>query len=392
MLLERSPVAVGLVAAVVIGVATTFAIAVSGDLFRTGTPIVAEFENSEGLKPGDDVMVAGIRAGSVDDVRIVGDRVEIHLVVEPEIARDASARIVLRNILGRRAVEVLPGSDWDDLMADEDDPRIPLDRTSSLVDIPDLGDETVALLRDSDVDALETLIVSLADVTEDQRDEVGELLDGLRRFSAVLADNRDDLERLIVRAETVVDAAADRDQELVTIIDEFGSTLDTLVRRRAEVVRFLDETASSTTAVADLVGDERERIDRVLAELHDVLEIADRHQVDIAHSFAYGGVAFYGFSQVGAEGEGDTPYWGNILTTGAGQLGIDAFAGCGGVLDEFLDEVFGEETECPEAGGPSAPDSDASGISGDGGDAMSDGDEPVPSLPSFGQLFTGGLR
>lgn len=383
MLLDRNPVWIGAIAAVVIAAATTFAVAVSGDVFRTGTPVVIELDNSEGLKAGDDVIVAGVRAGSVDDVSIAGDRVEVEVLVEPELTREASARIILRNVLGRRAVEIQPGDDWDNLMADEEDPRIPLERTASLVDVPDLGDETEALLRDADVDALESLIVSLADVTEDQRDEVGELLDGLSRVTAVLADNRDELEQLIDRAETVVDAAAERDEELVTIIDEFGSTLETLARRRAEIVRFLDETAASTTTVADLVADERARMDRVLAELHDVLEIADRHQVDIAHSLAYGGVAFYGFSQIGRQGDDDTPYWGNILTTGAGQLGVDVFAGCGGVLDTFLDEVFDEETECPEPGGP------ASSGEADGGDGTAaDGDEGS----SFGQLFGGALR
>lgn len=380
MLLERNLAWVGAIAAAVIGVATVFAIAMTEDLFRRGDPIVAEFANSEGVQPGDDVMVAGVRAGAVDDVRVQDGRVVVSMVVETEVPRDSSARVILRNMLGRRSVEIHAGSDWDNLMRDEDDPRIPLERTRSLVDIPDLGDETVALLRDADVDAMETLIVALADVTEGQREEFGELLDGLSRFARVLADQRESLRELIVRAEVVVDAAADRDDDLVAIIDDFGATLEVLARRRGEVQRFLGATATSTNRVADLVSDERDRIDRVLAELHDVLEIADDHQVDIAHTMAYGGVAFHGFSEVGRQGEADNPYWGNILTTGVGPAGIDAVAGCGGLIDEMLDQIFGE-ADCPEDGGP------AGGQSTDPG--AGNGDPTGSTLSGF---FQGALR
>lgn len=367
MMMERNFVVVGLVAAIVIGAGTFFAIAVSEDLFRRGDTIEIELANSEGLAPGADVLVAGIRAGQIDAVELAGDRVVATVVVTTPIPRDSEARVVLRNMLGRKGIEILPGRDWDRLLADEDEPRIPLERTTVLVDVPDLGDETVDLLRDSDVDALEVLVRSLADVTEDQREEFGALLDGLSGVSRVLAGNRDDLETLVVRSETLVAAAAESDEEIVAIIDAFGSTLNALSARRTELARLLRETSAMSHLVADLVGEERVRIDRSLRELHEVLEIVDRHQVDIAHAWAYGGVGFWGFSQVGRSGEADNPYWGNILTTGVGEAGIDAIAGCGGVVDTFLDQIFGE-AECPEDGGPAGGrDTDTARTSASGG-------------------------
>lgn len=380
MLLERNPVMIGVIAALVIAAATAFGLAMTGDVFRRGDAVVIEFANSQGVSAGDEVQVAGIRAGAVDDVRIAGDLVEVAIVLHTEVPIDSTARVSLRNMLGRRVVEVEPGRDWDNLLNDAEEARIPLERTSTLVDIPDLGDDTVDLLRDADVDALEVLVRSLADVTEDQRDEFGQLLDGLRSFSAVLADNREELAQLIVRSETLVDAAADRDAELVTIIDRFGSTLQLLAERRSELRRLLHETSGTTNAVADLVGEERLALDRILGEVHEVLEMADRHQVDIAHSMAYGGVAFYGFSQVGRSGPADNPYWGNILTTGLGEAGVDAIAGCGGIIDRFLDTVFGP-SECPEPGGYSG------GEDGAKRDDVIDGN-PLP-FPSMRSLFQG---
>lgn len=375
MILERNQVVVGIVFAALIAVGTVFAVGFSDDVLRSGYRVSIELADAEGLAPGDDVMLAGLRAGTVEDVALDGDHVAVRARVTAEVPADSRAQLVLRNLVGKRAIELVPGDDWGHLLEEMDEPRIPLDRTDGLVDVPDLADETVALLRDADTEALRALVTSLADVTEGQRDEVGELLDGLSRVSAVLAEKRDALQRLITRSEDLVDAAADRDEQIVTIIDEFGSTLDVLNRNRDELTRLLTETAGASSVTADLVREERARLDRVLDEVHEVLEIVDDHQVDLAHTMAYGGVSFYGFSQVGRSGEEDTPYWGNILTTGIGDAGIDAFAGCGGAVDRFLDQIFGP-AECPEEG-----DRTAGPQEGAGGDAAA----PAPS--SLGALF-----
>lgn len=349
MILERNQVVVGIIFTALIVAGTVFAIGFSDDVFESGYRVEIELDNAEGLQSGDDVLVAGLRGGKVEDVSIDGDHVSVRARFTTEVPVDSSARLVLRNFVGKRALEIVTGDDWDRLLQDAEDPVIPVERTSGLVDLPDLADETVSLLRDADTDALRALITSLADVTEGQRDEVGALLDGVQRLSGILADKRDALAQLIDRSEDLVDAAADRDAQIVTIIDGFGSTLDVLNRNRDELTRLLDETAGASSITADLIRDERQRLDRVLDELHEVLEIVDDHQIDLAHTMAYGGVSFYGFSQVARSGNADNPFWGNILTTGIGDAGIDAFAGCGGMVDQFLDQIFGP-AECPEEG------------------------------------------
>lgn len=348
MLLERNQAVVGAIFAILLVGGTIFAVGFSGQLTESGTLITVELANSEGLEAGGNVLVAGLRAGKVQSVSIEGDHVAVRARLTTEMPVDSSARLVLRNFVGKRGLEIVPGNNWDRLLQEVDDPRIPVSRTDTLVDFPDLGNETVQLLRDTDTNALEKVVTALADVTAGQRDEVGRLLDGLRRVSDVLADRRDALATLIDRAEVLADAAADKDRDITRIIDQFGSTLDTLAANRDDLRRLLEQTALSTEATADLIDSERDRLDRVLNEVHEVLEIADDHQVDLAHSFAYGGVAFEGFASVGRQGNEDTPFWGNILTSGIGDAGIDAFAGCGGTVDQFLDVIFGE-AECPDA-------------------------------------------
>ena len=381
MLLERNQAVVGAIFCALLLVGTFLAITIDRGVIAGGVTVSALFTDAAGLEAGDSVLVAGVRAGSVQSVEVHGEVARAQLRVETEMPSDSRARIILQNFLGKRAVMLEAGGAWDQPLQDGD--VIPVGRTSTPVDFPELGDETVRLLRESDVDALQTLITSVADVTEGQHDNVEQLLTGVQRLSNVLSDKREELRDVLVKSEQLVDAFADKDDEIVTIIDEFGSTLDRLARRRNDLERLLEATARSSTATAELVGDERVRLDRVLAELREDLAIVDRHQVDIAHAFAYGGVAFEGFANIARQGELDNPYWGNIFADSLGPLGVDALFGCGGVVDQLFDEVLGPDPRtCDEQdqGGPGEDD-------GEGGGRAA-GARRQREAASFGSLFS----
>lgn len=347
MLLERNQALVGLIAAIVIAAGTVFAVVLSAGAFVSGYPVAVEFENAAGITSGDHVLVAGVRAGQVTDVRISDGLIVVEVHTTAELPLDSSAAIVNKNLLGARAVELVAGRDWDRLLEDDPLATIPVERTRVPVDVPELGDATVELLQDADATALTELITSLADVTEGQRDEVGRLLDGLSDVGQLVAEDRESLVALIANARTVVDAVEDRDDDLVRTIDAFGSTVDELSARRESIRSLLTGTRDAAQLSGDLLREHRDELDRVLHEADALIAIVDRHQVDLAHAVAYGGVAFSGFASVGKSGEADNPYWGNILTSGVGMAGIDAFAGCGGVLDQILDQLLGP-AECPE--------------------------------------------
>lgn len=362
MLIERNQFVIGLIAAAVIAAGTVFAVIGTAGGFIGGTPVSAIFTDAAALESGDFVFVAGVRAGAVTGVEIEGDKVRVHFKIEAEgVPNDSTVSIILQNTLGKRAIKVYPG-DSDTPFAEGD--VIPVERTTTPVDFPELGDETVALLGDTNVDALSALTTALADITEGQRDEVASLLDGVERLSRVIADRKDDLATVITRSETFVDALADKDQQLVSIIDDFGSTLGRLAARRADIIRLLDSTATSTNLAADVLESRSSQLDRILFELHEDLQIVDRHQVDIAHVFAYAGVAVEGFAGIGymhGDAYDDTPAWGNVFTTGVGPAGVDAALGCGGTLDTIFEQLIGPDPGCdgteevPDAVTTSAP-------------------------------------
>ena len=347
MLIERSHFVIGLVVGVLLLGGSVYAVTLQAGALSPGDDILIELADADRLESGAPVRIAGVRVGQVMGVEIAGDRVHVTVRTPEPVPADSHARITTTNALGARAMTLEPGDDWDDLLNDHDDPVIPMERTQAFVDLPDVTDETVALLEEADSEAAARLFASLADVTDDQRDEVGALLDGLEDVGGVVADNRSELESFLADAGELVEVLNAVDDDLLRTIDGLGETVASLDARRDELLDFVRATASASSSTADLVEEERERIDAVLEEIGALLALVDDHQVDVAHLLGYGGVAFEGFATVGESQGEDNPYWGDIFTTGLGAVGVDAIAGCGGMIDAVLDQLLGPGPECP---------------------------------------------
>jgi phospholipid/cholesterol/gamma-HCH transport system substrate-binding protein len=381
MMLERNQTLIGAAVIAVVGVGTAFAVGATAGMFEAGEPMSAEFTDAAGLEPGDFVYVGGHRAGTVTGVEVEGEKVVVDFTLTaPQMPADSMAEIRLDTALGRRGLTVVPGTSTSTLEAGS---VIPVDRSATPVDLPELGDESAELLGELDVEAMQELTTALADVTEDAHDDVAELLEGVESVSRIVSERRGELQAILDRAHTLVDATASKDEELVRIIDDFGSVLDRLVARRGDITRLLQETAATSTLTADLVEERREQIDRTLASFHEDLQTLDRHQVDFAHTLAYLGQTQIGFSSIGVshgDAQVDNPYWGNVFTQGLGQVGVAALLDCGSPLDRMFTDLLGPDPRCENIEGPPAQGPEEGPPAED--DAAEPSIEPeVPDLP-----------
>jgi phospholipid/cholesterol/gamma-HCH transport system substrate-binding protein len=102
----------------------TFETLSDGKLFKDrGYTVVAGFDDLRELKIGDEVRMAGVNIGSVEQTRLAGRRAEAVLRIEPgvQIASDANATIVMSGLIGsnyigidlgtRTASPLLPGAE-----------------------------------------------------------------------------------------------------------------------------------------------------------------------------------------------------------------------------------------------------------------------------------------
>jgi phospholipid/cholesterol/gamma-HCH transport system substrate-binding protein len=209
------------------------------------------------------------------------------------------------------------------------------------------------LLEETDAAAMNETLERLAAITEGKRDQVASIIDGLNRLTGEVNRRKTETASLLRAANTLSGTLANRDTELAAAVETLNVVVAMLAERRAELVELLRETSAAAAATADLVGDNRGRLDSILLELEQDLAIVGRHQVDLAQSVAYLSVAIEGFSSIGYSA-GDFPNeWGNIFTQVLTDPQVDQALGSCGPVDQALDVVLGPDPlACDERDGP----------------------------------------
>jgi phospholipid/cholesterol/gamma-HCH transport system substrate-binding protein len=354
---ERNPVVIGVVVLAVMVAVTAAGLTITRDDLLDGYEVTAQFADANGLRVGDQVLVAGVRAGRVRDLAIVDGHVEALLQVEEvELPRDARARVILRTLVGTRAVALeSPSGDFSDLLADGD--VIPLDRTTTTIDVPEFGDVSEELLTEIDSEAFNDFLRSVTTLTEGQREEVASLVDGGTRLTRVVNEQEAQIRDLLRQLRGVGSTLNARDAELISIIDDFDVALGRLAERREDIRRLFRETTAASDVAADLVVGARSRLDSILTELHQDLELINANQVSLAEALAYSGDSILGFSSIALAAGGVEVPWGDVFATSLGPAGVDILAGCGGLIDQQLDTILGPDPRpCSERENITFPD------------------------------------
>lgn len=87
----------------------TFESLSGGQIFKQkGYTLIAPFSNLKGLKTGDEVLIAGVKVGSVKTTRLGRERVEAVLAIDPtvQIPTDAVASVETSSLLGSQHLAV----------------------------------------------------------------------------------------------------------------------------------------------------------------------------------------------------------------------------------------------------------------------------------------------
>ncbi|MGH2723546.1 MAG: MCE family protein [Actinomycetota bacterium] len=355
-ILERNQRVIGLVALVLIITGTAFALLLQGGLLTPSYTVTARFSDAAGIRSGDLVTVAGLQAGTVDDVRIEEGHVAMDLAVKRsvELPADASAEVVIETLLGRKSVALIPGEAGGRL-ADGD--VIPLERTVTPVSVTDLNDISVELLEGSDAEAFEDFLRELATITKGKARDVRTLVEGLGKVTAAVDARRQELAGLIESLRVLSSTLGERDQTIVSMIDNLDVVLGNLAERQDDLEALLRNTDLASHETADLVRRNREVLDSTLQGLHADLQVFDRHQLDLAAGIAYLNQAVQGYSSVGYSASGTFQNeWANIFVQSLGPLGVDALVGECGLVDQLFDRYFGTECDEDESGNPEGPE------------------------------------
>jgi phospholipid/cholesterol/gamma-HCH transport system substrate-binding protein len=285
---ERNPVIIGAVsiATIVLLLVAAFR-AQDLPLIGGGDTYYAMFEDTAGLVAGDEVRMAGVRIGKVDEVELDNDqgqvKVTFNVETDEEFGTETGAAILVKTILGQKFLALEPAGDGQ-LEAGS---KIPVERTTEPFDVVDaftgladtIGDGTTT--SDIDTEQLTDSLTVLADLTRNTPEEFRGALDGLSRLSANLADRDDEINSLLQnlrRVSTVLDA---RDEDLVALMDDADVLFEALLQRREQLHQLLVSTQTVSRELTALVRQTRADLKPALTQLDETLDILNKNEDNI---------------------------------------------------------------------------------------------------------------
>ncbi|MFF3354901.1 MCE family protein [Streptomyces sp. NPDC002917] len=280
---EKNPVVIGAV-----GITTLVLLALAAfnadslPLIGDGETYSAAFSEAGGLKPGDEVRIAGVKVGKVDEVDLDGDHVKVTFRVkgEPEFGTRTGAAIKVKTILGAKYLALQPKGTGQ-LRPDSE---IPLSRTVPAYDVVAAFSDLTTTTEKVDTARLAKALDTISATFEDSPTEVRASIKGLSKISRTVASRDQSLRQLLDHAHGVTGVLKNRSEEFVVLVRDGDKLFKEIARRRAVIHSLLKSSAAVGIQLSGLVEDNRKQIGPALKGLNSVVTMLERNQASLDRS------------------------------------------------------------------------------------------------------------
>ncbi len=280
---QRNPVPIGAISiAVIIALLVVAFKAQDMPLIGGGDTYHAAFAESGGLKPNDEVRIAGVRVGKVTEVALDGNKVIATFKVDTpsKFGTETAAAIKVKTLLGAMFISLEPAGSGQL----EEDTTIPLSRTTSPYNVVQAFSGLADRAEKIDTDRLAKSINTLADLTKDTPAAFQSTLQGLSRLSETVASRNDQIGELLGNLDSVSGTLAARDQDLVKLMKNSDILMRALVSRREAVHTLLVSTSRFSSEITLLVKQSRADLKPALSNLQGVVNTLLKNQANLDES------------------------------------------------------------------------------------------------------------
>ena len=271
---------------VVTTLATGVLVVLIGNItFQSSRTYKAEFSDATGVVKGDDIRIAGVKVGSVKNVKITNRThalVTFSVAKRATVTKSSTATIRYRNLVGQRYLSLTQGVG--DTSPLTEDSTIPLTRTFPALDLTVLFNgfkPLFAALTPADINKLSFEIVK---VFQGEGDNIEGLLGNTASITQTLASRDKVIGELIDNLNDVLATVASRDKELTSLIIQLKRFVSGLKNDRGAILGSLDSISNLAEQTADLTTGIRPSFKKDVKQLRRVTKNLDdgRGEVDRA--------------------------------------------------------------------------------------------------------------
>jgi phospholipid/cholesterol/gamma-HCH transport system substrate-binding protein len=335
---ERRPKVIGAVAIVAMLAVVAAVLFLNRSVFESGYRISARFPDAAGISKGTDVLLAGVRVGTVDSVDVRGNAVDATMTVDDGVVlpRHTAADIEVETLLGVVDVTLDPVGGWDRPLH----AGAFLTDTSVPTEFYQLNNTAGHLTERSNAKAFNALVEDLADITKGKEQQVAQIVQGLGKLLSTVSDRSGEVGQLIDSSNTLAGTLAQHDQQLSTAIGQLDTVASGLAGHSTQLASLIENLDAMASQTNGLLSQNRPQIDALIKNLTTTLSVVGHHQDDLAQAVSYLGAAIKGFSSIGFSGS--TPLtWANIYVSTTGLAGTSGVLGACGGLTAALDDALG---------------------------------------------------
>lgn len=242
----------------------------------------AEFVNATGMVEGDDIRVAGVKVGVVEDIEIVDrTRALVSFTVDEDTAVTGGtfATIRYRNLVGQRYVALT--QEIGDTGRLPDGATIPVDRTKPALDLTVLFNGFKPLFQALSPTDINKLSYEIVQVFQGESGTLEGLLQHTASVTSTLADRDEVIGDLIENLNQVLVHIGDRDEQLSRLIGSFRTLIGGLKDDRQAILGSLDEISELSVETSSLLSGIRKPFVKDIKELRTVAGNIDRNKAEL---------------------------------------------------------------------------------------------------------------
>jgi phospholipid/cholesterol/gamma-HCH transport system substrate-binding protein len=260
----------------------------------------AVFTDVSGLRPGDDVKVAGVRVGRVQDIEVDGDgaRVSFELADTQPLLDTTTIVMRYQNLLGQRYLALVQtGRQGAEL---DGGTTVPLERTSPGFDLTELLNgfrPLFEVLEPADVNKLAT---SMVKVLQGEGGTVEVLLQQTAELTAFVADRDEVFDDVVTNLTPVLDNLAGEGDEFTATVKELRGLMTGLARDRRAIGSSIDGVSRLVGSTSELLQDAREPAIATIREFVKVADMVARARKDLNAAITKFGLIFEGLGRAGS--------------------------------------------------------------------------------------------
>jgi phospholipid/cholesterol/gamma-HCH transport system substrate-binding protein len=255
------------------GLATSLLVITIGNLsFQKTDEYKAVFSDAAGVNKGDDIRIAGVKVGTVQDLAVTkGNQAEVTFKVDSDVRIDDASRLQIkyRNLLGQRYLSLYQEGTSSQVLPE--DGTIPIQHTKPALNLTLLFNGFKPLFQALSPDDVNQLSYEIIQVFQGEGGTLDTLLSSTASVTQTLANRDQVIGQLLDNLSFVLNHVADRDKQLSRLITSFKRLVSGLNQDRGPILSSLDSISALSVQTAGLLQGIRQPF---VSDLHQLRQVA----------------------------------------------------------------------------------------------------------------------